>query len=201
VALCYSREQDHDIIVRAVDSAKVLGRIRGVTGRGPRVFSADGRTLAWEASDGLIRVATTDGKRVWRLGREAEVIVGEFAISPDGRRLAVSAWPRQKNKGGPLLRLWDVPTGKEILRFEDSGRIHPLTFSPDGRMLAGVVWLSRWDPVIRVWEVATGRLRFRLAGHQDTVNCLAFSPDGKLLLSGSNDGTALVWDLRRPPRR
>jgi hypothetical protein len=46
-------------------------------------------------------------------------------------------------------------------------------------------------------DVATGRERHRLEGHRHHVVSLAFSADGKRLLSGSQDTTALVWDVSR----
>jgi hypothetical protein len=45
------------------------------------------------------------------------------------------------------------------------------------------------------WEIATGRERRRLAGHQGRVSSLTFAADGKTLVSGGEDTTALVWDL------
>src|SRR5262249_53526423 len=42
-------------------------------------------------------------------------------------------------------------------------------------------------------DPATGRRLGRLTGHNDNVRALAFSPDGKLLASGSDDGTIVLW--------
>jgi WD40 repeat protein len=50
------------------------------------------------------------------------------------------------------------------------------------------------DTSVRLWEMATGRERCRLAGNHHLVACLAFSPDGKFLALGSSDGTVRVWD-------
>ena len=48
---------------------------------------------------------------------------------------------------------------------------------------------------IGCWEIMTGQKAESVAGHQEFVNALAVSPDGEKLLSGSKDGTMLVWDL------
>ncbi len=45
-----------------------------------------------------------------------------------------------------------------------------------------------------VWDVASGTALLTYRGHTDTVNDLAWSPDGTRIVSGSNDQTALIWD-------
>jgi hypothetical protein len=50
---------------------------------------------------------------------------------------------------------------------------------------------------LEVWEVLTGKLRRRFRGHRAGIGPFAFTPDGKALLSGSNDTTVLVWDVAR----
>ena len=51
---------------------------------------------------------------------------------------------------------------------------------------------------MRLWEATTGKERWRFEGHRHLVRSGAFSPDGKLLATGSHDTTVLVWDLGSP---
>src|SRR5262249_36546467 len=53
----------------------------------------------------------------------------------------------------------------------------------------------------RVWEVASGRERLVFKGHQGRVYSLSFSPDGRTLASGSEDGSVLLWDVGPPSLR
>jgi WD40 repeat protein len=52
-----------------------------------------------------------------------------------------------------------------------------------------------WSETIKLWEVATGREVRTLKGHTWGVNSVAFSLDGKLLASGSADGTIKLWNI------
>jgi hypothetical protein len=65
-----------------------------------------------------------------------------------------------------------------------------IVVSPDGRTL----YVSFDTSEIAVYEVATGKLRRTLYGHAGCVRSLALAPDGRRLLSGSDDMLGLVWD-------
>jgi WD40 repeat protein len=67
-----------------------------------------------------------------------------------------------------------------------------VTFAPDGGTLAVAV-----GRVVQLWDVASGWLLARLAGHEGQVKCLACSPDGARLASGSYDRTVRLWDVTR----
>jgi WD40 repeat protein len=88
-----------------------------------------------------------------------------------------------------------------------TAEVDKVVFSPDGKLLAsasgdeGKLPASATDEKgkdnsVRLWDAASGLpLGEALAGHQSNVNCVAFSPDGKFLASGDDDGVIILWDV------
>jgi WD40 repeat protein len=70
-----------------------------------------------------------------------------------------------------------------------------VVFSPDNSVVAAAGGNTE-DFGIRIWDVLTGQPIGILGGHSDFIAALAFSPDGQLLVSASDDGTAKIWDWR-----
>jgi WD40 repeat protein len=153
-------------------------------------FSPDGRTLAVGCPRGVVRLYHT---RAWRervvLPGDDPQIVNAMAFSPDGQLLAINA-------SGYRVGVWEVTSGKLRRRIErKESMMDALAFSPDGRHLA----IAGTDQAVCLHEVARGRMVHTFRGHEGWVSCLAFTPDGRRLISGSQDTTALVWDMTALP--
>ncbi len=119
--------------------------------------------------------------RTLRPVRSQEFIVYALAFSPDGRTLASGG-------GDTLMRLWDVPTGQERRVVSFGGYVSALTFSPDGRFVAagGVVGDTQPEQ-LHIWSLPTMKTRLwkRISEtNNDSLSSFAFSPDGRLLLTG-----------------
>lgn len=71
------------------------------------------------------------------------------------------------------------------------GDILSISFSPDGNLLATGI-----DQQILLWRIDDQRQIATLVGHTAWVRCVAFSPNGKILASGSNDHTIRLWDVQ-----
>jgi WD40 repeat protein len=121
----------------------------------------------------------------------------DAAVTPDGKILALN------REDGTLVTV-ETATERVVHFAQRRDQLQTrLAISPDGHTLAwggGSV-----NPRILLYEMATDemekrRSRLSLAGHADRVLSLSFSADGRKLLSGSEDGTALVWDLGIGPR-
>jgi len=99
-----------------------------------------------------------------------------------GRTLAVAA--------GTRIQLWDLATGRETGSVEAPSDNALVALSPDGQLLATA---DDSGPIL--WEAATCKEVRRWKGHHGKVTALLFTPDGKTLLTGSMDTTALAWDV------
>jgi WD40 repeat protein len=156
-------------------------------------ISPNGRRALSGGNDRTVRVwDLSSGKELYRLAGHAREVYA-VAFSPDGRR-AVSGG----NDHSVLL--WDVESGRQLRPFVGhSNAVVSVAFSPDGlRVFSASSQYQNVDQALRVWDVATGRELCSCGGAAtDRLGCAAFSPDGRLALSGSSDPTLRCWTLSK----
>jgi RNA polymerase sigma factor (sigma-70 family) len=124
-----------------------------------------------------------------------------LAFSPDGRTLAAGGNGREPSS----ILLWEMVSGCIRLTLQPREEVASLTFSPDGKLLAAA---NSYDfiqdggilsppPRVHLWDMAAEKELPSLEGHRGSITSLSFSPDAKLLATGSNDTTVLLWDATR----
>ena len=128
---------------------------------------------------------------------ETQRIWGNLRLSPCGTRIAGVIRRAERNE----IRIWDSTTlGTCMVIIPPTGCQKPQTFrfSPCGKYLAvGAQWQKgqEWTSIYLL-DVNTGENIHTFLGHPTDVWSLDFSRDGKLLASGSYDGTILLWDVK-----
>jgi WD40 repeat protein len=110
------------------------------------------------------------------------------AVLPDGKRLLTL--------GNHRLRVWDIASGKQESEFafaQGAGLVH-FSLSPDRKALATVNSLDR---IVHIWDLATGKEdhQFPALPPNQAFYYIAYSPDGKSLLSYHNDRNVRIWDV------
>ena len=102
-----------------------------------------------------------------------------------------------------MIRLWDTATGKPkvTLNWRRGTTTYALAFSPSGRFIASGhrESVKLWDNTVKPKQQTDDAIgdyqhTLEIDAHKDYVSKLAFSPDGKTLLTGSKDGTIQAWD-------
>ena len=126
------------------------------------------------------------GKRVGLFGFSTSMPIFWIALDATGRMLAAD--------GGRTVSLVEMDSGKVVRQFTmDSRRTGRggLAFRPDGRVLAA----SELDGSVTFRSASDGRNLGKRKGHRGLVSAMAFLPDGKRMLTGGTDGTAVLWDV------
>ena len=115
---------------------------------------------------------------------------GAACFLPEGFQVAF--WGDDKG-----VELWDGrSTTTKRLRGGPADWVLTLALSPDGRMIAAMCAKDSPEDTwkVHLYERASGREIRCFVGHQGWVTCLAFGAGGRVLFSGSKDGTVLAWD-------
>ena len=163
---------------------------------GTIALSPDGKTIASPIGPRLWDVNT--GKE-WPQFAHHKMEANCVAFSPDGKSLAATGLD------GPI-HIWDLATGAERLRGGEQSvgatLILALAFSPNGEILVTTndSGMMRPSGKIDVWEAATGKqIRTFGSGKMVSYRSLAFSPNGKWLVTGSGwrgRGSGIrLWDV------
>ncbi|MGI5292854.1 eIF2A-related protein [Nonomuraea polychroma] len=149
--------------------------------------SSDGTARVWDLTTGREIACLVHGDKPWTPDDDDDdgpgIVVASLDFDCGGERLATAA--------DRLARVWLVPDGGEIRRFEHPRMVKSVSFHPGGTLLA----TACQDGIVRVWDLETGTEAYRLVTDSELV-AVTFDAQGARLAAGAVDGTARVWGLR-----
>ena len=172
-------------------------QIRRFQGRTDQVqsvaFSPDGRLLL----TGNLAPIARSAAQLW------DTAVGQQIRSFPGKSSPSNSVPFFRDNrfmltdvGGNMASVWNESTDQPIRSFagptDADEQIGSVAVSRDGRFVAVA---AIGDHNLRLWDVATGKQIRLFVGPYYNVDSIAFSPSGRLLLTQSETGTALLWDV------
>lgn len=135
------------------------------------------------------------------LGKDAQVseLIKDYTLRPDPEAIAraqlmssdggtIHAMSGSDDKTG---RVWELPSGKQVLRLEDTDEVTAVAFAPCGKFAV----TGTGDGHLTVWNIPDGSKNKTLLGHRSRVTAAEFTPDCKYLLTASTDSTVRLWDI------
>ena len=138
-------------------------------------FSPDTTMLASSSSDKTVLIWDVQSGEILRRLVGHTDAVSRLVFSPDGESLA---------SGSKEIIVWNATTGRKRYAVKGPASI---AFSKDGKTF---VTGDKWE--IHLWDALTGKHKKTLSGHLDNSWILAFSPDGKYIVSSGE--TVQLWD-------
>jgi|GEM_PF-3559824 len=181
---------DRRIKLWRLEDGRVL---RSYTGHGAAVqalaASADGRAFLSGDEAGVVKLWQTDRDQAQRTLVEADSPIRALALSPRGQRALVAT------EAGKL-QLWDTASGRQLRTFrEQQAAFHAVTYDSDG---ARALSAGAGDEPLVLWNATYGRAIGAFAPDESgPVGAVAFTPQGRHALAGTQRGAVKLWQLDR----
>ena len=168
-------------------------------------FSPDGKTVVSGSFDFTVKTWDVETGKLIRDNTQHTETVVDVAFSNNGKMLASVSDDR-------TIKIWDAATGDLIRSMEVPEHVQAVAFSPDdkrlmtggrdkpmmGEFVQNFVGDSKFNKGVsaRLWDVSTGKLLQTFQDHENDVQDVDYSKNGKFVATASADGTVMIWEVK-----
>jgi WD40 repeat protein len=190
-------ENKGEIKIWDATTAAVVRTLPNDTGMSPHLaFSPDGLFLTWTNGAGHVHFWNLKDNREEAPLEAKGGTVSHPGFSRDGKYLAVVRRRQLVWSDVSEVLVWEVASRRLVRTYKSPSYGGKIAFHPDSQRIASISDDGVEKAEVRIWNVTTGIDERVLRGQMRSFDALAFTVDGKRLLTGGIDGTVKVWDLR-----
>ena len=182
-----------------ISSGRIINSFEGRSSRiHSVVFSPDGRLLlssmrgqvnCWDLTTGRLKrifkasLYQEDPKKDFSDSHPLSMSLNSVGFSPDGRLVVYLG-------SDGTYHTWDIETGKEVKTTKQyATKLSTVAYSPDKN------YYARGTRLIHIRNTGNDRITSTLDGHKKWITALAYSPDGRSILSGDAGGNLILWNI------
>ncbi|MEA5566209.1 eIF2A-related protein [Anabaena sp. UHCC 0399] len=146
-------------------------------------FSPDNQILASASADRTIKLWQLDGKLLKTIQGHGEQ-VKDITFSPDGKYIA-------SGSSDKTIKFWQVKADKT----DEANHVQEVKFTPDGKTFIS----GGWDGKVTIWQrtqILNASPIIEFTAHQDMIQAVGISSDGKILATASADKTIKIWHIQ-----
>jgi len=181
-----SSSNDQTIKIWNVTSGQCLQTLQGYNNWvWSVVFSPDGKTLASCSEDLTVKIWDITTGECLQILQDSDGLLSPIAFSPDGKTLISGSKDH-------TVKIWDISSGQCLETFPvDHQWVRAVVFRPDGKILVS----SGDEHTMKIWDIASGQC-LQTYDRDGQVWSAAFSPNGKLLASISQNPRKKIWTAK-----
>ena len=170
------------------------------------IISSDGKYIVSGSWDNTVKIWDIKTGMCLNILEGLSSSISSVSISSNGKYIVCTDVNKNFNspsKTEKIIKIFDFETGKCLKTLERlSSSVSLVSISSNRKYIVCTEVIKNLDSssgteeIIKIFDFETEKCLKILKGHEDSINSVAISPDGKYIVSGSDDETIKIWDIK-----